>query len=64
MIVKPTIVGYCLGMNLKNVAINAETHARLREASKKNAQVMGRIVERLIEAWLRKEDRQPKRKAG
>ena len=51
-------------MTLKNVAINAETHARLREASKKNAQVMGRIVERLIEAWLRKAARQPRRKAG
>lgn len=64
MLAKPTIVGYSWAMSLKNVAINAELHARLKEATKKNAQKIGRIVESLIEEWLRKADRHPRRKAG
>lgn len=48
---------------MKPIQINTDLHARLKELASRKGLKLGRLVEQLIEAWLRRME-PPKRKAG
>lgn len=51
-------------MTHKSISIDADLHARVKAATKREAMKIAPLVERLLREWLSKIDRGSKRKAG